>query len=120
MRYECLDPSPTRGCSGGGGRDNQMSADAVEPPGNITIVKDAVPNDAQDFSFTQGGDFTGTFTLDDDAGATGEDAVFDDSTTFGPLLEGTYSVAEDGETDWALTDDCEVMIRPAPRWAHTR
>ena len=56
-----------------GNRDNQMSADAVRPNGTITIVKDAVPNDTQNFKFTLQNTTTGAsqnFTLDDDSGAT--------------------------------------------------
>ena len=36
-----------------GQRDNQMQAEVIThiPNGTIVIVKDAVPNDAQDFSF---------------------------------------------------------------------
>src|SRR5262249_54473546 len=55
MRFECIDPDPVKGCQGGGGRDNQMSSGAVEAPGTITIIKDAVPNDPQDFAFTGNG-----------------------------------------------------------------
>ncbi len=55
-----------------GQRDNQMQANAVTPNGTIVIVKDAVPNDAQDFSFnlTNGGTISQNFALDDDADPT--------------------------------------------------
>ncbi|MES2088834.1 MAG: hypothetical protein V4532_02440, partial [Pseudomonadota bacterium] len=33
----------------GGNQDRSLSADAVTFPGSITIIKDAVPNNAQDF-----------------------------------------------------------------------
>jgi len=54
--------------------------------GSITIVKDAVPDDAQDFSFS--GDL-GDFTLDDDANAT-----LPNSATFSGLAPGAYNVSE--------------------------
>ena len=39
---------------------------------SIIIVKDAVPNDVQDFAYTTSGGLSpATFTLDDDAGAAG-------------------------------------------------
>ena len=40
---------------GGGNQDRSLSADAVVFPGSITIIKDAVPNSAQDFAFTATG-----------------------------------------------------------------
>jgi hypothetical protein len=59
---------------------------------SITIVKDAVPNDAQDFTFesTNG---LGSFTLDDDAAAVGGDATFPERMTFF-RDPGTYQVRE--------------------------
>lgn len=62
--------------------------------GTITIVKDAVPNDAQNFGFT--GDL-GTFTLDDDA-----DGTLPNSTVF-TRVAGTYEVTEDAVALWELT-----------------
>jgi hypothetical protein len=67
------------------------------PPceGTITIVKDAVPDDAQDFNFT--GDLGG-FSLDDDA-----DPTLPNSRTF-TRPPGTYNVAETVPPGWALDD----------------
>jgi uncharacterized repeat protein (TIGR01451 family) len=62
--------------------------------GSITIVKDAVPDDPQDFSFT--GDL-GTFTLDDD-----NDATLPNTITFSDLLPKTYSVTESLPSGWEL------------------
>jgi hypothetical protein len=69
--------------------------------GSITIVKDAIPDDTTLFSFTKGGDFSGTFALEDDGDET--DANKKD-ITIGSLQPGTFYVAEDGETGWVLTD----------------
>ncbi len=63
--------------------------------GSITIVKDADPNDPQDFSFT--GDL-GSFALDDDA-----DGTLPNSQIFSGLVGGTYVVTEGSLSDWDLT-----------------
>ena len=57
--------------------------------GSITIVKDAIPDDAQDFAFTTSGTGLSPFTLDDDGDATRSNTI-----TFGGLLPGAYSVTE--------------------------
>ncbi|MGH2764430.1 MAG: prealbumin-like fold domain-containing protein, partial [Actinomycetota bacterium] len=69
--------------------------------GSITVVKDALPNDPQDFSYTTtGGLSPATFTLDDDA-----DPTLSNTRTFTGLLPGTYTVAEDPDpAGWQLTD----------------
>jgi len=69
--------------------------------GSITIVKDAVPDDEQDFSFT--GDLD-DFDLDDDA-----DGTLPNSMAFSDLPSGSYDVTEVSiHGDWDLTDiDCD-------------
>lgn len=64
---------------------------------SITIVKDAVPNDAQDFAFTTTGTGTNNFSLDDDTNATLPNTV-----TFSNLSAGTYTFAEGSATGWYL------------------
>jgi hypothetical protein len=60
--------------------------------GSITIVKDAVPNDRQDFDFTALGE---SFSMDDDSGAAGEDNVLSDFRTFADLgANVTYLLSE--------------------------
>jgi len=70
---------------------------------SITIVKNAIPDDSQKFSFaTTSGPSTAlpsTFELQDD----GVEAVDPSSVTFPDLKNGTYTVSEDGETGWDLT-----------------
>ncbi len=70
--------------------------------GSITITKDAVPNSAQDFSFTGSGpggyNFGGGFSLDDDA-----DGTFPNTRTFTNLVPGAYSVTEGALAGWSLT-----------------
>jgi hypothetical protein len=58
----------------------------TQTTGTITIIKDAHPNDPQDFQFT--GDL-GTFYLDDDS-----DQTLSNQATF-TVAPGTYSVAEE-------------------------
>jgi hypothetical protein len=74
--------------------------------GSITIVKDALPNDAQDFAFTGPG---GSFSLDDDAGAVGADGVLSDAETFVGLPPLGYLVTEAlPPPGWALVFiDCD-------------
>ena len=52
--------------------------------GQIVVVKDAQPNDAQDFSFTAGGGLSPTsFSLDDDA-----DGTLSNTRTFANVVPG--------------------------------
>ncbi len=84
----------------GGGNDNQMAASAVVQTGSITIVKDAVPNDPQDFSFTTTGTGLSNFSLDDD----GDNAnTLSNTKVFNGLLAGSYTVTEGSTAGWALT-----------------
>jgi plastocyanin len=106
-------------CLGGGpntttaGRTATIGLDAGEAVtctftnqgvGSITVVKDAVPNSAQDFGFTTtGGLSPATFSLDDDANGTlPNQRIFED---LGP---GTYTVTEDADpAGWELDElDC--------------
>ena len=63
--------------------------------GSIRVVKDAVPNEPQDFTFTR--TFGANFSLDDDA-----DPTLSNTTTF-DLLPGNYSVTELAQAGWDLT-----------------
>ena len=68
---------------------------------SIVIIKDAIPNDAQDFSFTN--DITGcspSFNLDDDADGT----LSNTNTCNGTLSPGTYTVTEVVPAGWDLTN----------------
>ncbi len=82
-----------------GNTDRSLSADAVEPPSSITIIKDAQPDSAQDFSFTTVGNGLSNFTLDDDGGS---DSTYSNTTTFNSLLAGTYTVTETTVSGWSL------------------
>ena len=65
----------------------------------LTIVKDAQPNDPQDFSFTAGGGLSpATFALDDDA-----DPTLSNTEQFTAVSPGVYSVTEGSLTGWETT-----------------
>lgn len=65
--------------------------------GSITIVKDAVPNSAQDFAFTASGTGTTNFSLDDDS-----DPTLLDTKTFNNLSAGTFTFTETAVSGWDL------------------
>ncbi|MDO8617062.1 MAG: hypothetical protein Q7T33_15235, partial [Dehalococcoidia bacterium] len=76
------------------------TATATPAPGTITVIKDAVPDDAQDFSFS--GTCFAAFSLDDDANATLS------NTKTEAHAADTCTVIEDGPpAGWTLTAiDC--------------
>ena len=64
--------------------------------GSVTIVKDAQPNDAQDFAFTAAGGLSpSTFSLDDDS-----DGTLSNTRAFPNVNAGTYSVSETLPSGW--------------------
>ena len=95
-----LDPSTSGDLS-----NLNINPNAIVAQGQITIVKDAIPDDAQDFGFTitgpDGANITPTFTLDDDGdpnNGTSNQIIF-----FG-LVEGEYIITENVVSGWTLTD----------------
>lgn len=70
--------------------------------GSITIIKDAVPNDPQDFAYTTSGTGLSSFSLDDD----GDNAnTLSNTKVFNGLSAGPYSVTETlPVTGWDLTN----------------
>ena len=81
-----------------GRRDNQMKA--TEAFGTITIVKDAIPNSAQNFQFNLNHETTNAgFLLDDDA-----DPTLPNSKTFLSIPTGLYTASElNIPSGWELT-----------------
>ncbi|MEM4302033.1 MAG: hypothetical protein QW570_08030, partial [Candidatus Caldarchaeum sp.] len=72
------------------GRTATASITRVIGGASIVIIKDAVPDDPQDFSFsTTGGLVPATFDLDDDA-----DPTLPNTQTYTGLAPGTYTVTE--------------------------
>jgi len=67
--------------------------------GHIIVVKDAVPNDAQDFAFTNnfGNGNPASFNLDDDA-----DGTLSNSRN-SEVIAGTYAVSEGAVSGWTQT-----------------
>ena len=72
------------------------------------IVKNAVDNNAQDFAFTTTGDgLDPTFSLDDDAGAAGENTDLSNTITFDNIIPGnTYTVTETAVPGWNTSIAC--------------
>ena len=102
-----------------GQRDNQMQAGAIQvtPQSEITIIKDAVPDDPQDFHFVTvesgGGTAIPDFDLDDDPGS----ATLPRQTTFSQLSNGTYVFTEDSVADWTNTNIvCSGLIDATPTY----
>lgn len=68
--------------------------------GSITIVKDAMPDDSQDFVFSVTNMEGSPFTLDDDGI---NDNEYSNTITFSSLWPGEYSVTEESVEGWELT-----------------
>lgn len=66
--------------------------------GSLTIIKDALPNDAQEFTFGVTGLPGGTFKLVDDGNPT-----HSNQKVFSNLAPGQYSVTEQSTPGWSLT-----------------
>ena len=84
-----------------------MSASAILYPALLRIIKEAVPNSSDDFTFTATGPgVTSPFTLDDDAGAPGEDATFNNSITFSNIQSfgagNEITITENVVPGWTL------------------
>ena len=71
---------------------------AAPTTGTVTIVKDANPNDAQDFAFTSNQAGIPGFSLDDDA-----DATLSNQKVFANLAPGSYAFTETAVSGWNLT-----------------
>lgn len=87
----------------GGNQDRSLSADAVIFPASITIVKDAIPNSAQDFSFTTSGTELSGFSLDDDSDTTLSNTKAFSITSFASNNGDTKTITEDPQSGWSLT-----------------
>jgi len=85
---------------------NTVEDDAIDTIyfGSLTVIKDALPNDSEDFSYTVTGTGLSAFTLDDDFGAVGEDLTYDTTATFTDLETGTYTIAETVPANWEVSD----------------
>jgi len=93
----CSDGSPVNAISLQVG-ENVTCTFSNTQRGSITVIKDAVPDDAQDFAFTTTGDGLSGFSLDDDA-----DGTLPNTTTFSNLAPGAYTVTEAVVDGWDLT-----------------
>ena len=76
-------------------------AGETEVLGTINIVKDTVPDAAQDFSFTDDIAAPNNFMLDDDA-----DGTLLDTETFTNVAAGTFTVTEAAVAGYSTTVSC--------------
>ncbi len=74
------------------------------PKGSIKIVKNALPNNLTDFSFTASGTGVSGFTLDDDSGVPGADSTYANEKLFSNLAAGQYTFTESAVSGWDLTN----------------
>jgi hypothetical protein len=102
-----------------------INPNAIVAQGQITIIKDALPDDLQDFGFTITGpdgttiypsdaqstspdnydDTNGSFTLDDDGDPTDSyPTQLPQEITFFGLTEGVYTITEDVVSGWTLSN----------------
>jgi uncharacterized repeat protein (TIGR01451 family) len=65
--------------------------------GSITIIKDAQPDDPQNFTFTSNNTSIPSFQLDDDT-----DPTLSNQKVFTGLNAGTYTITESATTGWNL------------------
>ena len=77
---------------------NNTATDTDARAGSIVIIKNAVPNSAQDFAFTTTGTGLSSFSLDDDA-----DDTLTNDRIFTGLAPGSYGVTETALAGWNLT-----------------
>ncbi|HET7677274.1 MAG TPA: hypothetical protein VFK38_05420 [Candidatus Limnocylindrales bacterium] len=70
--------------------------------GKIKIIKNAIPDDARDFSYTTSGTGLSNFTLDDDGTNTGTGGDIKNEIEF-TVAPGNYTVTETVPTGWSLT-----------------
>ena len=83
------------------GEDVRCEFTNTRQPSSITIVKDADPNDAQDFAFTTAGDGVQNFNLDDD----GNNAnTLSNTEAFGTLDPGVRTITETPVAGWTLSN----------------
>ena len=105
---------------GGGNQDRSLSTEAVIFPASVTIIKDAVPDDAQDFVFATTGGLTPTpFSLDDDSNAT-----LSNTQVFSNILITTntgndYTVTETPVSHWDLTFPAATCVVTTPNGGST-
>ncbi len=78
--------------------------------GSITIVKDSLPDDPQDFSFTANNGLTPSeFNLDDDP----NDQTLSNTQVFTNVPAGTYTFSEHTESGWVKSAVCSDQSSPS-------
>ena len=94
---------------GVGQQDRSLSADAVIFPGSITIIKNAVPDHAQDFAFSAtGGLSPSSFTLDNDDTLASPSATPNTQAYPGIVVFTNYTVTETAVSNWSIGISCAI------------
>jgi len=111
-----------RGLDGSGGnQDRSLASEAVIYPAIITIIKDAVPDNAQDFSFTTSGTELSDFSLDNDSDPTLSNERVFTITNFTSNNGDTKTITESPQGGWLLTglicNDNNGSVNPGTRTA---
>ncbi len=90
----------------GGNQDRSLSAAAVIFPGQITVIKNAVPDSSTSFPFTDSGpEMTpASFNLIDDGTGTQNQKVFSNLLTFGAGSTRTVTETQPPPAHWTLTN----------------
>ncbi len=102
----CNDQNGTVNMASGRATLNVETGEAItctftnEKLGTLIIKKDATPNSDENFRFTRS--FGGSFELEDDGND--NNGGTDETRTFENLTPGTYTVTEDAEPGWTLSD----------------
>ena len=84
---------------GVGPPSNERGGTTLAPTRSITIIKDTIPEDPQDFDFTTIGTGIRSFSLDDD-----DDDTLSNTQTFTGLGLRTYTITEDAVNGFVVTD----------------
>ncbi len=104
-QYSCAHPKGTVlpiGVEVASGQVIDITLCNARDTGKITIIKDAINNDAQDFSFTTTGGL-GSFVLDDDGNNSTNNGGRSNTKVFMAVGTGTYTVTEASASNWQLT-----------------
>ena len=72
--------------------------------GAIHIIEDTQPDGPQNFNFANSGGSPATFTLDDDAGLGGDEALFSNTRTYASVAPGVYTINQSTVAGWDLSN----------------
>lgn len=104
-QYSCMNPEGTTLPAVVGitkGQTSEITLCNARDVGSIVIVKDAINNDGQDFSFTTAGGLSpSSFILDDDGN---NNNTRSNTRVYGAAVTGQYTITENNTSGWRLTN----------------